>query len=38
MIDDRELLSFRQSYYQILGIFFRREPSDAVLQQLARGI
>jgi TorA maturation chaperone TorD len=38
MIDDRELLSFRQSYYEILGTLFRREPSGDLLQQLATGI
>ena len=38
MIDDRELLSFRQSYYEILGALFRREPSRELLQHLANGI
>lgn len=38
MIDDRELLSFRQSYYEILGALLRREPSGDLLQQLATGI
>ena len=38
MIDDRELLSFRQSYYEVLGALFRREPSGELLQQLAGGI
>jgi|ERR1051325_3388009 TorA maturation chaperone TorD len=38
MIDDRELLSFRQSYYQVLGALFRKEPSRELLQQLAGGI
>ncbi|MGH7794310.1 MAG: TorD/DmsD family molecular chaperone [Candidatus Binatia bacterium] len=38
MIDDRELLSFRQSYYEVLGTLFRREPSGELLQQLADGI
>ena len=38
MIDDRELLSFRQSYYEVLGALFRREPSGELLQQLASGI
>ena len=38
MIDDRELLSFRQSYYEILGALFRREPSGELLRQLAGGI
>jgi TorA maturation chaperone TorD len=38
MIGDRELLSFRQSYYGILGALFRKEPSGELLQQLASGI
>ena len=38
MIDDRELLSFRQSYYEILGALFRKEPSGELLHQLASGI
>ena len=38
MIDDRELLSFRESYYQVLGALFRKEPSRELLQQLAGGI
>jgi TorA maturation chaperone TorD len=38
MIDDRELLSFRQSYYELLVALFRREPSGDLLQQLANGI
>jgi TorA maturation chaperone TorD len=38
MIDDRELLSFRQSYYEVLGALFRREPSGELLRQLAGGI
>jgi TorA maturation chaperone TorD len=38
MIHDRELLSFRQSYYEVLGALFRREPSGELLQQLANGI
>jgi len=35
MIDDRELLSFRQSYYEVLGALFRKEPSGELLRQLA---
>ena len=35
MIDDRELLSFRQSYYHVLGALFRKEPSGELLRQLA---
>jgi TorA maturation chaperone TorD len=38
MIDDRELLSFRRSYYEILAALFRKEPSVELLQQLASGI
>ena len=38
MIDDRELMSFRQSYYEVLGALFRREPSSELLHQLANGI
>jgi TorA maturation chaperone TorD len=38
MIDDPELLSFRQSYYEVLGALFRKEPSGELLQQLASGI
>ena len=38
MIHDRELLSFRQSYYEVLAALFRREPSGELLQQLAQGI
>ena len=38
MIDDRELLSFRQGYYEALGALFRREPSGELLRQLAIGI
>ena len=35
MIGDRELLSFRQSYYAVLAALFRKEPSGELLQQLA---
>jgi len=38
MIHDRELLSFRQSYYEVLGALFGREPSGELLQQLVNGI
>ena len=38
MTHDRELLSFRQGYYEMLVALFRREPSTDLLQQLARGI
>lgn len=38
MIHDRELLSFRQSYYEVLGALFRREPSGELLQWLTCGI
>jgi TorA maturation chaperone TorD len=38
MIHDRELLSFRQSYYEMLGALFRSEPSGELLQQLMNGI
>jgi TorA maturation chaperone TorD len=38
MIHDRELLAFRQTYYELLGAFFRREPSGELLRQLADGI
>jgi TorA maturation chaperone TorD len=38
MIDDRELLSFRQSYYEVLAALFRKEPSGELLRQLASGI
>jgi TorA maturation chaperone TorD len=38
MIHDRELLSFRHSYYEFLGAFFRQEPSGELLRQLADGI
>jgi TorA maturation chaperone TorD len=35
MIGDRDLLSFRQSYYEVLGALFRKEPSSELLRQLA---
>jgi TorA maturation chaperone TorD len=35
MIDDRDLLSFRHSYYEVLGALFRKEPSSELLRQLA---
>jgi len=38
MIDDRELLSFRQSYYELLGALFRKEPGAELLRRLAHGI
>ena len=38
MIHDRELLSFRHSYYELLAALFRKEPSSELLQQLADGI
>jgi TorA maturation chaperone TorD len=38
MNGDPELLSFRQSYYELLGALFRREPSSELLQRLTNGI
>lgn len=38
MIHDRELLFFRQSYYEMLVSLFWREPTGELLQQLSNGI
>ncbi|MGH7831992.1 MAG: TorD/DmsD family molecular chaperone [Candidatus Binatia bacterium] len=38
MIGDRELLSFRQGYYELLVSLFRKEPDDEILLRLSAGI
>ncbi len=37
MISDREILSFRQDYYEVLVALLRKEPSGELLQRLANG-
>jgi TorA maturation chaperone TorD len=37
MISDRDILSFRQDYYEVLVALFGKEPSGEVLQRLANG-
>lgn len=38
MTMDRELLSFRQGYYEMLVALFRSEPTGELMQRLAKGI
>jgi TorA maturation chaperone TorD len=37
MISDRDILSFRQDYYEMLVALLRKEPSGELLQRLANG-
>ncbi len=38
MIGDRDLLEFRQGYYELLGELLAREPSPALLARVAQGL